>query len=220
MASRNRRDYPRKLLVEGETDKRVIPYLMEANGVMWPDPPASPVFIEPYGSVDEILKPEVISLEIGASGLDVLGVVVDANGDAASTVGPMSRRGVAVSFPICRTRFPPLVWSVVHSGGPRFGVWIMPDNRLTGMLEDFLVRLIPGDSRGLFELAASSVADAKRRGAPFRDVHVRKAEIHTWLAWQDPPDLRLHEALDHTVLHPARAESQPFVNWFRRLFGV
>ena len=84
MASRNRRDYPRKLLVEGETDKRVIPYLMEANGVMWPDPPASPVFIEPYGSVDEILKPEVIELEIGASGLEALGVVVDANGDAAA----------------------------------------------------------------------------------------------------------------------------------------
>lgn len=84
MASRSRRDYPRKLLVEGETDKRVIPYLMEANGVIWPDPPASPVFIEPYGSVDEILKPEVIALEIGASGLDALGVVVDANGDASA----------------------------------------------------------------------------------------------------------------------------------------
>ena len=27
----------------------------------------------------------------------------------------------------------------------------MPDNRLTGMLEDFLVRLIPDDSRPLYE---------------------------------------------------------------------
>ena len=109
---------------------------------------------------------------------------------------------------------------VVHSDGVRFGVWIMPDNRLTGMLEDFLVRLIPDDSSGLYELAASSVADAKRRGAPFRDVQVRKAEIHTWLAWQDPPDLRLHDAVKHAVLNPARAESRTFVNWFRRLFRV
>ena len=66
MAARIRRDQPKRLLVEGETDKSVIPYLMEANGVAWSEPP--PVFIEPYGSVDEILKPEVIELELAASG--------------------------------------------------------------------------------------------------------------------------------------------------------
>ena len=43
----------------------IVPYLMEANGVAWPDPPHSPVFIEPYGSVDEILNPSVIELELG-----------------------------------------------------------------------------------------------------------------------------------------------------------
>ena len=182
MASRNRRDYPRKLLVEGETDKRVIPYLMEANGVMWPDPPASPVFIEPYGSVDEILKPEVIELEIGASGLEALGVVVDANGDAAAR------------------------WD---------GVKTWCGSEFADLPEE-----IPDDSRPLYELARNCVAEAQRSGAPFRDVHERKAEIYTWLAWQDPPDLRLHEAVKHTVLRPDRAESQTFVNWFRRLFRV
>ena len=96
----------------------------------------------------------------------------------------------------------------------------MPDNRLIGMLEDFLVRLIPDDSRHLYELARNCVAEAKRNGAPFKDVHERKAEIHTWLAWQDPPDLRLHEAVKHTVLRAGRAESRTFVNWFRSLFRV
>ena len=219
MASRNRRDYPRKLLVEGETDKRVLPYLMEANGVMWPDPPASPVFIEPYGSVDEILKPEVIALEIGASGLEALGVVVDANGDAGARWDDV-RTWCSVEFADLPEQIPAAGLELVHSGGSRFGVWIMPDNRLTGMLEDSLVRLIPDDSRRLYELATNSVADAKRNGAPFRDVHVRKAEIHTWLAWQDPPDLRLHEAVEQTVLDPARAESRTFVNWFRSLFDL
>ena len=59
-----------------------------------------------------------------------------------------------------------------------------------------------------------------RNGTPFKDVHRTKAEIHTWLAWQDPTDLRLHEAVKHTVLDPARLESRPFVDWFKRLFGV
>ena len=87
-------------------------------------------------------------------------------------------------------------------------------------MEDFLVELIPEDSRDLYEIATKCVAEAKINRAPFRDVHERKAELHTWLAWQDPPGLRLHEAVRHTVLDPARAESAPFVNWFRSLFDL
>ena len=88
------------------------------------------------------------------------------------------------------------------------------------MLEDFLLRLVPDGSCPLSELARNSVAEAKRRGSPFRNVHQRKAELHTWLAWQDPPGLRLHEAVKHTVLDPARAESKPFVDWFKKLFHL
>ena len=206
MASRNRRDYPRKLLVEGETDKRVIPYLMEANGVMWPDPPASPVFIEPYGSVDEILKPEVIELEIGASGLEALGVVVDANGDAAARWD-----GVKTW---CGSEFADLPEEIPAEGLeiPAVRVWIMPDNRLTGMLEDFLVRLPAVRTRQ--KLCRRSAAQRRPiQGCPRkkgRDLHVARVA---------GPARSVHEA-KHTVLRPDRAESQTFVNWFRRLFRV
>ena len=109
---------------------------------------------------------------------------------------------------------------VVHSGGSRFCIWIMPDNRLTGMLEDWLVRLIPETSGPLYELARDCVSESKRQGAPFKEVHRTKAEIHTWLAWQDEPGLRLYDAVIHRVLDPRRPESEPFVNWFRSLFRV
>ena len=59
------RNHPRKLLVEGETDRSVIACLIEANGVSWPDPPDSPVFIDTRGSVDEILV-----VEAGRDGSD------------------------------------------------------------------------------------------------------------------------------------------------------
>ena len=88
------------------------------------------------------------------------------------------------------------------------------------MLEDFLIRLIPESSRGLYELAEQCVAEAARSGDPFKDVHKAKAEIHTWLAWQDEPGRQLHQAGHHRVLDPERPESQPFVHWFRHLFDV
>ena len=75
-------DHPKKLLVEGSADKRVIPYLMEANGVTWKIDDQHVVHIEPHGGIDELLKPGVIGAELRASELEALGVLVDANGDA------------------------------------------------------------------------------------------------------------------------------------------
>lgn len=82
------------------------------------------------------------------------------------------------------------------------------------------LRDVPDDSNALYKLARKCAAEAGGKGAPFRDAHERKAEIFTWLAWGDPPGLRLHEAVKHRVLDPKRPESRPFVNWFRRLFRV
>ena len=213
------RNHPRKLLVEGGTDRSAIACLMEANGVSWPDPPDSPVFIDACGSVDEILRPGVIEGELRVPGLEALGVVVDADGDAVARWNQLATC-CGNEFEELPNRIPAEGLQVVHSGDVRFGVWIMPDNRFTGMLEDWLVRLIPARSRPLYELARNCVAESKRQSAPFRDVHRTKAEIHTWLAWQDPPGLRLHEAVNPAVLDPTGPESRPFVNWFRSLFRV
>ena len=212
---------PRKLLVEGDTDKRVIPYLMEANGVEWKKNGQPPiVYIEPYNGVEELLKPGVVEAELRASRLEALGVMVDANGDASDRWNRIKA--------LCDKQFKNLPNGIPQNGldtvhpetGARFGVWIMPDNLFSGMLEDFLIRLIPKDSRGLYELAEKCVAEAARSGAPFKDVHEAKAKIYTWLAWQDEPGKQLHQAVHHRVLDPKRPESQLFVDWFRRLFNV
>ena len=210
----------RRLLVEGDTDKRVIPFLMEANGIEWERSGQPVVCIESYNGVEELLKLGVVEAELRASGLEALGVMVDANGDASERWNRIRNR--------CRGEFDHLPDEIPEGGleivhletDARFGVWIMPDNRFSGMLEDFLIRLIPEDSRGLYELAEKCVAEAARSSAPFKDVHKAKAEIYTWLAWQDEPGRQLHQAVDHRVLDPERPESQPFVNWFRHLFEV
>ena len=211
---------PRKLLVEGGTDKRVIPFLMEANGIEWERSGQPVVCIEPYNGVEELLKPGVVEAELRASGLEALGVMVDANGNASDRWNRIRH--------LCRNEFAHLPGRIPQDGleivhietGARFGVWIMPDNRFSGMLEDFLIRLIPEDPRGLYELAEKCVTEATQSGAPFKDAHKAKAKIYTWLAWQDEPGRQLHEAVHHRVLDPESPESQPFVNWFRHLFEV
>lgn len=205
--------------MEGRTDQKVIPYLMEVNGVTWPEPPNSPVFIKPYGGVDEILRPGVMEAELRASGLEALGVVVDADEDLAGRWDRL-KAWCSSEFEELPHQIPAEGLRVVHPDGPRFGIWIMPDNRLAGMLEDLLVGLIPDDSRELYELARRCTRESKRQGATYKTVHERKAQLHAWLAWQDPPGLRLHDAVKGPVLDPTRPESRPFVGWFRGLFGV
>ncbi len=205
--------------MEGKTDRGVIASLMEANGVPWPDPPESPVFVDARGSVDEILQPEILKAELGASGLEALGVVVDANGNAASRWDDL-RAWCGTEFKDLPRQIPAQGLEVVRPGGPRFGVWIMPNNRFTGMLEDWLVGLIPQESLPLYQLARRCVSEAEEQDAPFRAVHRTKAEVHTWLAWQDEPGLRLYDAVKHGVLDATRPGSGPFVEWFRRLFRL
>ena len=213
------RVHARKLLVEGATERRVIPYLMEANGVAWETNGERVVHIATNNGAEQLLKKGVIESELAASGLETLGVVIDANGDAHRRWSQVRKR--------CRNEFEGLPdeipedgFEVKHRDGPRFGVWIMPDNRFCGMLEDLLIRLIPDELGPLYGLAQNCVAEAARNGASFKNVHKRKAEIHTWLAWQDEPGPQLHEAVKHRVLDPQKPESRPFVDWFRRLYRV
>ena len=105
-------------------------------------------------------------------------------------------------------------------GWPKLGFWIMPDNRQSGMLEDFLVDLIPTESSELFDFAKECVDQAKTKGADFKDNHKRKAEIYTWLGWQNPPGKQLHEAINMRILDPHKPTSKPFVKWFCELFGI
>lgn len=70
--------HPKKLIVEGEQDKRVIPYLMEANGIPWGKNKQEVVYIEAYGG-DKFIDDVNISTELKASGLTALGLVLDAD---------------------------------------------------------------------------------------------------------------------------------------------
>lgn len=64
----------------------------------------------------------------------------------------------------------------------------MPDNTLPGALEDFMQSIMPrGDQ--LWDHSVNSVAQIPAVDGTFRfpATAIRKAEVHTWLAWQDEP---------------------------------
>ncbi|MBP0029629.1 DUF3226 domain-containing protein [Roseofilum sp. Guam] len=108
----------------------------------------------------------------------------------------------------------------VTPDGIQFGVWIMPDNQTQGMLETFLKYLVRDESQRLWEYAKEVAQEAKQKGATFKSSHGDKANIYTWLAWQDPPGRQLHDAVKQKILDPNHPKAQDFVKWFKTLYEL
>ena len=84
----------------------------------------------------------------------------------------------------------------------------------------FLAYLIPDDNKLLWDYAQETVQEARNKGATFTDVKQDKANIYTWLAWQNEPGRQLHQAINEKILHPNHPQSQVFFQWFKALFNL
>ena len=210
----------RKLLVEADEDKRVIPVLLEANGIPWGETAQDAVvFIKAFGGVANLLLPDAIETEMKESGLVTLGIVVDVDEDAIgrwNQVKPHCDRAFS-GLPV---EIPPEGLIADNGDGLRLGVWIMPDNRSRGMLETFLAYLVPQNGCDLLAFAKSARDEARRHGATWKDAHADKVLIHSWLAWQDPPGHQLHTAVIAHQFQPRSDRAADFIAWFRTLYGL
>ncbi|MEQ8971047.1 MAG: DUF3226 domain-containing protein [Coleofasciculus sp. C1-SOL-03] len=211
--------YPKKLIVEGDQDRRVIPELIEANGIPWlkREIGEKVPYIESFGS-DDFIDADIISTELKASGLTTLGLIVDADNDLYARWTSI-RNACLKSMPDFPEQLPKT--GLIHSAnGIKFGVWIMPDNQKRGMLETFLAYMIPDESEPLWQYAQDVVTEAKRRGAPFKDAHLDQANIYTWLAWQNSPGRQLHNAIIERIWNLQHPQAQPFMTWFKNLYNL
>lgn len=204
----------RVLLVEGKDEQRLLPELLELGGIAWPDR-SPPIWIEEKDGVEKVLEDGSIEAELQASGLQSLGIVVDANGDPG---GRWTRiRTILTSLlPTFPQENAPE--GVIHesSDGRRVGVWLMPDNVRSGMLETLLLSIRGGDS-AVGQYAFAACDEARRLGAPFREPHRDKAALHTWLAWQDPPGQQMHIAMKMNKLPVLGSAAESFVTWVKTL---
>ncbi|MEM7183285.1 MAG: DUF3226 domain-containing protein [Spirochaetota bacterium] len=214
-----KKTYAKKLIVEGEQDMRVIPELIEANGIPWGEKKEEAVvYIHSYGS-DQFIDSTSISAELKASKLRSLGLLVDAD-DNLEDRWKSIKNACSKSIPNIPENLPET--GLIHetSLGVKFGVWIMPDNKTKGMLETFLSYLVPDESEPLWQYAVEATQNANEKGASFKDVHVDKAKIYTWLSWQNPPGRQLHNAVMEKILDPQHPKAQLFVNWFKQLYDL
>lgn len=210
----------RLLLVEGSDDLHVVRNLLAAHdgpALAWRAANGEDE-IKHARSDSDLLK----QLGVAAKGsYDRLGAIIDANDKGARKRYEEVARaleGSGIALP--ENADPSGTVVATESRLSRFGLWIMPDNRRNGALEDFLVGFIPeNDTCWGFAREATGTA-IREHCAPCPERYRLKAEVRTWLAWQKEPGRPPGQAIGMKYFDVQRGLANVFVDWVNRVFGA
>ena len=203
------------LLVEGPNDEHVMKHICGNRDVPNLDE------VRSHGNVERLLEAVPVQLKASAED-DVVGVVMDADTEIDARWREVRDALADAGYQDVPAQ-PAVDGTIIEASEgtrlPRAGIWIMPDNRTGGIMEDFLRFLIPQPSL-LFDHVETSVAAIPEAERRFRSVARSKATIHTWLAWQREPGMPLGRAISARFLDPDVSQVDVLVGWLMRLFYV
>ncbi|WP_080058925.1 DUF3226 domain-containing protein [Spirosoma aerolatum] len=207
-----REKFNAKLLVEGNDDQHVVWAICEKYNI-----PETFDVIDCEG-ISRIL--ERLPLELKQESIKAIGVVLDADQDLQKRWKNLSGILSSFGYAIPDQPSPEGFTHLPHDIYPTIGIWLMPDNLQSGMLEDFIRLLIrPNDLLSPFVEQALVQLEAQPIDSRYSEIHRAKAYIHTWLAWQKDPGTPMGLAVTKTYLDHNTELCQRFVNWLNRLFN-
>ena len=203
---------PFRLLVEGKDDLHSVIQLMKAKSYDWDDAASIRPYVHDAKGIDEVLD----QIPAAVKTYRRLGIVVDADDDLAARWASLQSRLSAAGFPL--PAVPDENGTIVETLDERMiGIWLMPDNKGAGALEDFLRTLVPKDD-AIFPHAEAATQRAIELGSSLRASDAKKGALHAWLAWQQTPGMPFGQAITAKALRPPSALSDRFADWFLRLF--
>lgn len=212
---------PKQLLVEGKNDRHVIWALCQKYEV----PQTFSVEIginddsnqQKTQGVEELL--DGIPVILKEENLETLGIVVDADQDLAARWQGVTNKLKEFGYRDIPSAPHEDGWIHTQEEKPKIGVWVMPDNNLPGMLEDFVAYLIPAEDK-LQGKAHAILEEIEREDLnPYSLNHRQKALIHTWLAWRKTPGIPMGQAITAKALSHDSAIAKKFINWLNDLFS-
>ncbi|MEZ4709609.1 MAG: DUF3226 domain-containing protein [Caldilineaceae bacterium] len=203
-----------QLVVEGKTDQHVIWALCKKYDVQETftvEPPSATT-----GGIEYLL--DGLPVRLKAASLRALGIVIDADFDISAQWGKVRSRLISLGYEIPLA--PTSTGTIVHlSGRPTVGIWVMPNNILPGMLENFAAHLIePDDPLAEKVTQILDIIESSNLNR-YSLAHRPKAYIHTWLAWQEIPGQPMGQAITANVLNNQSVLVQSFIDWLTALFG-
>ena len=199
------------LLVEGAEDAQVFFHLLRHYKL------ETHITIQQKDGVERLLAS--LEVELLRRSETRIGIIVDADIDPAARWKSLRSRIAEAGYanvPLYPEREGTILSQVGH---PIIGLWLMPNNTISGMLEDFVSTLIPSKDV-LWPVAKEVVHRVSIKDRRFPQTQTMKAQIHTWLAWQEEPGKPMGQAITKRYLDASAVHAQQLVSWIHRLFDV
>ena len=205
----NKKTKNRILLVEGNDDKHVILALCEKFNL-----PETFDIIDCKG-IDKLL--EQIHVRFLQSEIETIGIVIDADSDIKNRWKTLKAILILQGFDL-PNKLPLNGLVVSNKNNIKIGVWIMPNNQLDGMLENFISFLIPQDDKLLPIVHSTLDAIENQKLNKYSLKHKPKAIIHSWLSWQENPGTPMGLGITKRYLTTDEKTCNTFIDWLTRLF--
>ncbi len=199
------------LLVEGQDDKHVVRHICARKGL------EQTFCIREKNNYRELLRS--IPAEIKAPGRSVVGIVLDADDDLNARWNAVTHRlrelGSAFFDQSDLPETPEPTGTIIE-GNCRIGIWLMPDNKSPGELEDFIEKMIPSRDP-VWPLSRDYIDSIPEGDRKFKQGKVLRAEIHAWLATRKEPR-KMGSAIGLNDLAIGVANTTAFVSWLKELY--
>ena len=105
-----------------------------------------------------------------------------------------------------------------NDGLSDLGLWIMASNRTDGTLEDWLKYCVHETDFSLYQNACRAV-ETLAKPQKFSEFNRVKAEIATWLAWQEIPGRGAHAACRAGLIDQNKDLFTGLTDWLSRVFS-
>jgi len=217
----------RVLLVEGTDDLHVLAHIFKVHGH------EGKITIREQEGVDRLKKRlnenifdnllEDLPVELKGSEVVALGIIVDADLDLKSRWESLANRLKDLKYEDVPDL--PEIDGTICEGKdlPKIGVWLMPDNSLPGILEDFVKLLVPDEQKELLQKAIEAVETIPKEERQFvtdNSDKTSKAQIYTYLAWQERPGVPFGIAIREKFLKADSQHANNLMKWIEELFNL
>lgn len=207
-----------KLVVEGETDRLFFEALIQQEKLE--------IDIEPRHGITKI--PDLLEAlfdDLRDGVIEHLAIIADADYTNLQGIGGFHNRWQQLTKPLIKMGYKVTLPSenyvgsiFTHDNGlPLVGLWIMPDHKNDGMLED-LIKQSVNEEQQLTLLQTATTCVEQLPFTLFKPHNQTKAIIYTWLAWQKKPGQALVSTINAQLINLESPEIQALRKWLHEIF--
>ncbi|ADG07563.1 DUF3226 domain-containing protein [Kyrpidia tusciae] len=201
----------RILLVEGKDDLHVVASLCNIHSV------PKTFEVKDTEGIERLLDDFRVLIK-KPSNKERLGIIVDADLDIEARWQSIRNMLLQAGYGSVPLQPEPSGTVIADPEGPVVGIWIMPNNSTSGILEDFVSFLVPPNDP-LWSRAEECIGNLPTCSARFDEKDRSKARLHTWLAWQKEPGKPVGTAITMRYLDAGVPAVQELVIWLNRVFA-